>query len=123
MLQSLQSLLSQAHAEPLSAPVPSLQGMLSQRVTLEGAVSMPHAQCGAAAAGHAGEALAAWEAEYGHLVEAHAALCAPKLGPPQDGPNWIEIRKRQEKVRYTVSRRRPLTGYSENMTMSFNVHI
>lgn len=71
---------------------------------------LPHAQRGAAAAGHAGEALAAWEAEHCHLVEAHAALRARKLRPPQDGPNWIKIRKHKEKVRYTVSRRRPLTG-------------
>lgn len=63
--------------------------MLCQRVSLEGAVSLHHAQGGTSMAGHTGEALAAWETEHRHLVKAHVALRACKLGPPQDGPNWL----------------------------------
>lgn len=96
VFQSLEPVFSQSFSEPLSAPVPSLQCMLCHRVSLEGAVSLHHAQRGTSTAGHTSEALAAWETEHRHLVEAHVALSTCKLGPLQDGPNWWE--KRHQKL-------------------------
>lgn len=89
VFQCLEPLLSQSLSEPLPAPVLSLQCMLRHCVALEGAVPPGHAQGGASMAGHTGEALAAWETEHRHLVKAHGALCACKLGPLQDGANWL----------------------------------
>lgn len=89
VFQRLESLFPQPLSESLSAPVPLLQRVLCQRVSPEDAVSLHHAQSGASTAGHTGEALAAWETEHRHLVKAHVALRAWKLGPPQDGPNWL----------------------------------
>ncbi len=99
--QSLQPVLSQSFSEPLSAPAPLLQCMLCHRVSLEGAVPLHHAQRGTSMAGHAGEALAPWETQHRHLVKAHVTLCTCKLGPLQDGPNWLE--KRHQKRWGTVS--------------------
>lgn len=89
VLQCVESLFSQPLSESLSAPVPLLQRVLCQRVSLEDAVSPHHAQSGASTAGHTGEALAAWETEHRHLAKAHIALRAWKLGSPQDRPNWL----------------------------------
>ena len=89
VFERLEPLLSQSLSEPLPAPVLSLQSVLRHRVALEGAVPPGHAQGGASMAGHTGEALAAWETEHRHLVKAHGALSACKLGPLQDGANWL----------------------------------
>lgn len=89
VFQRLKPLFSPSLSEPLSPPVPLLQCMLCHCVFFEAAVPPHHAQGGTSAAGHAGEALAAWETEHRHLVKAHVALCACKLGPLQDGLNWL----------------------------------
>lgn len=87
LLRCLESLFPPSLSESLPAPVPSLQGVLRQRVPLQGAVPLPHAQGGASVAGYAAEALARRKAELPHLVEADFAPFAGKLGPPEDGPS------------------------------------
>lgn len=93
VLQRVEPLLSPSFPELLSAPLPPLQCVLCHRVPLEGAVPLRHPQGGTSTSGHTGEALAAWETEHRHLVEAHIALFTSKPGPFNDGPNCLGLKK------------------------------
>lgn len=72
-LQSFQLLLSEPVEELLAAEEALLHGELGQRVRAEHAVALLHAEGAPPSAGDAGESLATWEEEHGHLVKGDVA--------------------------------------------------